>query len=175
MGLFILVICLAVSCAAADPFTVRALAETDRLITCTYDRLQGVFVGEGLWQSGNTVETLANMIIAGKGPAAEWATILENTYERTPVIVDQCNDDHQWYLLAWIRAYEATGRKPYLVRAAEVFDYITANAWTPLCGGGVVWCPTGVSGRRDSPVNGTHFTLSTWAPRRVTLFFQFNF
>lgn len=52
---------------------------------------------------------------------------------------DKCYDDHQWWLLGWVRAYEATGNVSYVQRAAEVFDYVAAHAWTPQCGGGVLW------------------------------------
>ena len=75
-------------------------------------------------------------------------------------VQDKCFDDHQWWELAWIRAYQATGNVSYLQRAALIFDFVATNAWTPLCGGGVIWCPNGdpyknaitnelVGGRRD--------------------------
>ena len=56
-----------------------------------------------------------------------------------PCRADKCYDDHQWWLLGWVRAYEATGNVSYIQRAAEVFDYVAAHAWTPQCGGGVLW------------------------------------
>ena len=54
----------------------------------------------------------------------------------------QCFDDHQWWLLGWVRAYEATGNVSYVQRAAVIFDYIVDKGWTTSpCGGGVMWCP----------------------------------
>ena len=40
-----------------------------------------------------------------------------------------------------MRAYAATGNTSYLLRAVAVFDYVVANGWSSLCGGGIVWCP----------------------------------
>jgi predicted alpha-1,6-mannanase (GH76 family) len=59
----------------------------------------------------------------------------------TPPVVDQCFDDHQWWLLAWVRAYESTGVVEYVQRAAQIFDYVVEYAWNSQCGGGVLWCP----------------------------------
>lgn len=40
------------------------------------------------------------------------------------------------------RARQASGNEQFILRAADVFDYVVANGWveTP-CGGGVMWCP----------------------------------
>ena len=94
--------------------------------------------------------------------------LLNNTFDKTPVIVDNCFDDHQWWLLGWLRrsvsnmcyihcfvstlphqshhrrcSFVATGDDRFLARAVAVFDFVVANGWTGLCGGGVLWCPTG--------------------------------
>lgn len=37
--------------------------------------------------------------------------------------------------------YRTTFNVTYLERAAQVFDYIVANGWSDVCGGGVDWCP----------------------------------
>lgn len=115
----------------------RTLATAARMNHCSYVSLGGVWL-EALWQSGNTLEALANLAIAN-GNSSEYDRIFENSFARTPAVVDKCFDDHQWWLLGWVRAYEATGNVSYLARAATVFDYVTEHAWTPQCGGGVLW------------------------------------
>lgn len=50
--------------------------------------------------------------------------------------------DHQWWGLAWARAFVATNDKSYLNRSVQVFDYIALHGWDEkVCGGGVTWCP----------------------------------
>ena len=133
----------AAAAAATSPrFAVRAAATAGQLINCSYDASSGVFANEGLWESGNTIESLAISMMADS-VANNFTALFTNTYLRTPIIVDSCFDDHQWWELAWVRAFQATGEIAYLERAAQVFDYVAVNAWTPLCGGGVLWCPGG--------------------------------
>jgi hypothetical protein len=53
-----------------------------------------------------------------------------------------CCDLQWWWLLGWVRAYQASGRLEFLERAAEVFDYVVDNGWIDEpCAGGVMWCP----------------------------------
>ncbi len=145
---------------------VRAMLQADRIAVCSYDQKSGFFDGEGWWQSGNTIESLSTLMIAANSP--RWVGLIENTYQRTPDIVDNCYDDHQWWLLAWVRAFELTNTSKYLQRAAKVFDFTVEHAWTDTqCGGGVVWCPTlelthsrlqamGTSPLRTGAVNGLY-------------------
>jgi predicted alpha-1,6-mannanase (GH76 family) len=153
-------------------FAVRAFAELERLVTCDYLPLVGAFVGEAEWQSGNTLETLSlgMLALARSGPSAApgrlatWAGVLNNSYHVTGDIVDQCFDDHQWWGLAWVRAYEATGVLAYLQRAAVVFDYTAANGWTPqYCGGGVDWCPVNGTAPYKNAITSELFLTSAMA------------
>lgn len=138
-------------------YAARAFALADRIVTCAYAPPLGVFATEALWQSGNTLESLSSAIAllrdgvgeaAAPGRVAAWLGVLNNSFAKTPVIVDNCFDDHQWWLLAWARAYEVSGELAYLQRAAAVFDFIVANGLTPtFCGGGVTWCPVSGSNK----------------------------
>jgi phosphatidate phosphatase APP1 len=81
---------------------VRAQALVDRIVTCNYVESSGVFTGEGLWQSGNTLESICNtlMLSAASNMSTQanltgWTSLIANTFANTPVIVDQCFDDHQ--------------------------------------------------------------------------------
>ena len=89
-GSFVLSLVVA-SAAALDPtYGVRALAGIDRLVTCSYNASTGIFPGDALWQSGNTLETLANYMVAAN--SSKWNSLLENTFAKTPVIIDNCFD-----------------------------------------------------------------------------------
>jgi predicted alpha-1,6-mannanase (GH76 family) len=53
-----------------------------------------------------------------------------------------CFDDHQWFGLAWARAFTATGDARFLNRSAAIFDFVAEKGWDgAVCGGGVTWCP----------------------------------
>ena len=135
-------------------YRTRALVVADRLAQCEYSTTSGSWGNEALWQSGNTLEAFANLAIA-QGNATLYAQLFQNSYLRTAPVIDQCFDDHQWWLLGWVRAYEATGEALYLERAAQVFDYVVANGWTAQCGGGILWCPEspGTDGYKNAITN----------------------
>lgn len=124
----------------------RAAFVADFLVTCHFFPALGLF-DDLEWQSGSTLETLSDVMVelaAGGGPSppARWLAVPATMYDKLPAVVDNCFDDHQWWLLAWVRAYEATGNASYVQRAATIFDYIVAHGWdTKVCGGGVTWCP----------------------------------
>eukprot|EP01126_Amoeba_proteus_P022678 TRINITY_DN2286_c0_g1_i1.p1 TRINITY_DN2286_c0_g1~~TRINITY_DN2286_c0_g1_i1.p1 ORF type:complete len:353 (-),score=37.26 TRINITY_DN2286_c0_g1_i1:242-1300(-) len=128
-----------------------ALSAIDVLVKNHYSNVEGTFNGELLWQSGNTIETISNAMILSN--STTWALILSNTYQKTPVVVDTCFDDHQWWLLGWIKAYQATKNQLYLQRAASAFDFVANNGWTPLCGGGVLWCPSPATPYKNAITN----------------------
>lgn len=122
-------------------YSVPALALSDWLVQCQYQQLPGVFSNDLLWQSGNTIESLS-ILAAANSSSHVYDSLLNNTYLRTSPVVDNCFDDHQWWILAWISAYELNGNPLFLQRAAQGFDYIVNLGWeTSTCGGGVQWCP----------------------------------
>lgn len=139
----------------------RSLVAADRLARCEYGTTSGAWSNEALWQSGNTLEAFANLAIA-QGNASLYAEVFQNSYLRTAPVLDQCFDDHQWWLLGWVRAYEATGEVLYLERAAQVFDFVVANGWTSQCGGGILWCPEspGTDGYKNAITNELFLTAA---------------
>lgn len=68
--------------------------------------------------------TYAKNLSAGKGD-------FTNTYI----------DDTGWWALAWMRAYDLTGKQKYLQTAATDVDYMWSYR-TDTCGGGVLWATT---------------------------------
>ena len=122
-------------------FSARAFYLADILATCQFDPLIGLF-NDLVWQSGSTLETLSDVMTQTTVIPARWADVLSVMFVKTPAVVDHCFDDHQWFLLGWVRAYESTGNISYVQRASVIFDYIAVNGWdATLCGGGVTWCP----------------------------------
>jgi predicted alpha-1,6-mannanase (GH76 family) len=174
-----LALCASTAAAAPSYYAPAATVLADRLTACSFSPPLGIFVGEQLWQSGATMETVANVLLASPPPRLQAALqqLLNASFDRTPVIVDNClfvpfpvpapsvvlhlsvfgayppppfpplpplsrSDDHQWWGLAWARAFTATGTPAFLQRAAAVFDFVAQRGWnTSTCGGGVTWCP----------------------------------
>ncbi|EAW11710.1 putative glycosyl hydrolase [Aspergillus clavatus NRRL 1] len=52
--------------------------------------------------------------------------------------LDGAYDDDAWWALAWIAAYDVTGRREYLDLAAGIFDQLS-KVWPSRCGGGIYW------------------------------------
>jgi predicted alpha-1,6-mannanase (GH76 family) len=137
----------------------RAAVLADVLATCQFDPSMGTFPVEALWQSGNTLEALSNAMLAAG--STEFAPLLAAAYLRTAPVLDTCFDDHQWWLLAWVRAYQAVGDPLYLQRAGQIFDFVAAQGWTDApCGGGVLWCPPPTSAYKNAVTNELFITAA---------------
>ena len=63
----------------------RARATAARMNHCAYVKLTGTWL-EALWQSGNTLEAMANLAIASENHSA-YADLFAHSFSRTPVIV----------------------------------------------------------------------------------------
>ncbi|CAF3355854.1 unnamed protein product [Rotaria sp. Silwood2] len=112
-----------------------------RLVHCYYNEFIGLWIHELEWQSGNTLESLANFLYLIDSPLKY---VFHHTYIRTGIFAGgDCYDDHQWFLLAWMQIYNVDGNIKYLHRAALIYDIISERAWsTKSCQGGIQWCPT---------------------------------
>lgn len=112
-----------------------------RLVSCLYDNSTGLWRNEAPWQSGNTLESLANFISLRHSPLKY---VFDQTYLKTDIFVGgECYDDYQWWLLAWMQIYQVEPDVKYLRRAADIYETVATKAWnTSQCNGGVQWCPT---------------------------------
>lgn len=110
-----------------------------RLVTCEYQNASGLWKNEQMWQSGSTMETLANFVMLMDSPLKY---IFHQTFINTDMFTGgNCYDDYQWWLLGWLQAYMIDRDIRYLYRAADIHDYVAANAWNDnTCNGGVQWC-----------------------------------
>ena len=112
-----------------------------RLVTCYYSDTSGVWSRELAWQSGNTLETLANFVTVV--PDTPLRYVFHQTFVKTDMFVGgDCYDDFQWWLLGWVQAYTVDLDINYLHRAADIFELVAGKAWDATkCGGGIQWCP----------------------------------
>jgi hypothetical protein len=62
-------------------YGTRALAALARLNQCDYTASTGTWNAEGLWQSGNTLEALADLAIATANNSL-FADVIANSYDR---------------------------------------------------------------------------------------------
>jgi len=75
-----------------------------------------------------------------------FASAIATTFQHTTTAEtnNDSYDDAQWWAIAWIRAYQLTGREEYRKRSSDIWNYILRVAWDNKCGGGVWW-----SSKRD--------------------------
>ena len=118
----------------------RALLTASRIVTCEYQDMSGMFKNEASWESGNTLETLADFVALTNSPLK---SILHQAFMNTDIFTGgPCYDGYQWWLLTWLQAYTVDPDINYLYRAADIFDYIAVNAWNAsTCRGGLQLCP----------------------------------
>ena len=137
--LFVLFVCLSASFATNEPLNWADVTAT-RLVSCFYDDSNGKWKNELAWQSGNTLESLANFISIVDSPLKY---IFHETFVKTDMYVGgDCFDDWQWWLLAWLQAYSVDSNLDYLHRAAQAYEVVVTKAWNPsICNGGIQWCP----------------------------------
>jgi hypothetical protein len=110
-----------------------------RIFTCEYPDTSGLWKNEQRWQSGNTLETLANFISVLYSPLK---SVFHQIFMNTPTFVPgDCFDDYLWWLTAWLQVYSVEPDLNYLYRAADMFDYVAVNGWNAsVCNGGVQLC-----------------------------------
>lgn len=95
----------------------------------------------GWWNAANAITMLANYSrVTG---SKDYRSVLANTFARAkaahPDFLNSYDDDEGWWALAWIDAYDLTGRRAYLSMAETIFANIAAQWDTTTCGGGVWW------------------------------------
>lgn len=108
-----------------------------------YSTNSGLYVSpSGWWNSANSMTMLANYArVTGD---RTYDPVLSNTFSsaqaRHADFINSYYDDQQWWALAWVAAYDLTGKPKYLAMAKIIFSNVAVNAWdTKACGGGVWW------------------------------------
>jgi predicted alpha-1,6-mannanase (GH76 family) len=97
----------------------------------------------GWWNSANAITVLANESRALK--TRHYLSAIDNTFENasaaehTANFLNNYDDDEGWWALAWVDAYDLTGKQKYLAMAETIFADIAGEWETNTCGGGVWW------------------------------------
>ena len=109
-----------------------------------YVRDTGLYAApSGWWNAANAMTVLASYSkVTG---SKRYRRVLANTFKRantankTTSFFNSYDDDEGWWALAWIDAYDLTGKRAYLTMAETIFANIAGEWDTTTCGGGVWW------------------------------------
>lgn len=106
-----------------------------------YSQPSGLYASPtGWWNAANAMTVLGDYEqVTG---SAAYESVLANTFTAAQSqhanFVNDYYDDDGWWALAWIEAYDVTGKQQYLSMAETIFTTMT-SAWDSTCGGGVWW------------------------------------
>ena len=103
-----------------------------------YYNKHGLWDTAGWWNAANCIEALENVIVVDNG--GSYLPVLANTFKLNSGtnFLNEYYDDEGWWALAWIRAYDLTGKSEYLKASKTIFNDMT-NGWTSHCDGGLLW------------------------------------
>lgn len=101
-----------------------------------YDAKTGLW--DRWWTSANSMTVLIDFSRATHSQA--YYPVFENTYAQKEHedFLNGWYDDEGWWALAWIDAYDLTGKPEYLATAKKIFSDMTGG-WDQTCGGGIWW------------------------------------
>jgi predicted alpha-1,6-mannanase (GH76 family) len=90
------------------------------------------------WNSANSLTVLVDFSRATHTQA--YYPVFENTFAQKAHedFLNGWYDDEGWWALAWIDAYDLTGKPEYLAMGKKIFADMTGG-WDETCGGGIWW------------------------------------
>jgi len=93
----------------------------------------------GWWNCANALEAISEYMMYSKDMS--YVDVVANVYAKTtiPETLNDYFDDQQWWAIAWLRAFQLTGKEEYLERSVIIWNYVVTHAWDNTCGGGVWW------------------------------------
>ena len=126
------------------PNYAQQSADGVRTLQQWYVRSTGLYAApSGWWNAANVMTVLANYSrVTG---SRQYLPILANTFKRasssqnTTNFLNSYDDDEGWWALAWIDAYDLTGKRAYLTMAETIFANMAGEWDTTTCGGGIWW------------------------------------
>lgn len=108
-----------------------------------YDPTTGLYRTTGWWNSANALTVLIDY--ARVAHTHQYDSTLATTFMAAQAgsqghreFLNRYYDDEGWWALAWIDAYDLTGRRDYLAMAESIFDDMTSG-WDQVCDGGIWW------------------------------------
>lgn len=125
----------------AQILTPRAIRQAVDKLQSWYDPQSGLWKTTGWWNSANALTALIDYSRATH--TSRYHAIVADTYKANihTGFINHYYDDEGWWALAWIDAYDLTGRQRYLQTAQHIFANMTTG-WDATCGGGLWWSKT---------------------------------
>lgn len=123
---------------ALHPPPLPAVRQTVSKLQTWYNPKSGLWKTTGWWNSANALTALVNY--SRVAHTSRYRDVIDQTYKVNihTAFLNQYYDDEGWWALAWIDAYDLTGRKRYLQAAEHIFSNMTGG-WDNTCGGGIWW------------------------------------
>lgn len=125
----------------ADHRVSEQAAEAAETVMRAYDAETGLWRTTNWWNAANILTGLMDLDL--KARSRRYAGVAANTWaqgidQQEGDFTNEYLDDTGWWGLAWLRAYELTGKRRYLetaiADAQHMWDYHDAT-----CGGGIWW------------------------------------
>src|SRR5581483_5093835 len=108
-----------------------------------YDAKSGLYQTTGWWNSANALTALIDY--AKTAGTHDYDATVATTFTAAQAgtqghsgFLNRYYDDQGWWALAWINAYDLTGRPDYLSMAESIFNDMSGG-WDDVCGGGIWW------------------------------------
>jgi predicted alpha-1,6-mannanase (GH76 family) len=103
-----------------------------------YDPAAGLWQSTNWWNAANALWVLIEF--SDRMGITRYQSTVAHTFNknRRGKFCNKFYDDEGWWALTWIRAYDMTHQRRYLVMAQKIFADML-NGWDMICGGGVWW------------------------------------
>jgi glycosyl hydrolase family 76/ricin-type beta-trefoil lectin protein len=101
----------------------------------SYDSNSGR-IGSDWWTSAVSLSTVMTYRQATGDNQYDYA--IAGAFAKNKKFTNEYIDDTGWWTLAWIQAYDITGKREYLTMAETTTKYMH-DYWDNTCGGGVYW------------------------------------
>lgn len=131
-----------------DQFTRKAIESLQKW----YNPETGLWNTTNWWNAANALTGIIRYTKTTGDKSFE--SIIENTFGKTQKItfpatekhgeytfenfINEYYDDEGWWALAWIEAFDLTGKKEYLGMAKSIFEDMKTG-WDEKCNGGIYW------------------------------------
>lgn len=124
--------------AEVHPPAIAAVQRAVAKLQSWYDPESGLWKTTGWWNSANALTTLIDY--SRVTHSLRYNSVIGQIYERNihSGFLNQYYDDEGWWALAWMDAYDLTGRQRYMASAEYIFANMT-EGWDSTCGGGIWW------------------------------------
>jgi predicted alpha-1,6-mannanase (GH76 family) len=125
---------------ATDPDYRVCAAAAAAALHRWYNPLMGRWRTTGWWNAANALTSVVDYTEQTGNRTFAWVikwTFCVARWQHAHFI-NSFFDDNGWWALAWMKAYELTGKERYLEASRRIFDNMTTG-WDGTCGGGLWW------------------------------------